>query len=50
MIGRGEQVHLDIGTLAQFLEEFIADLLRAAAQQLGMMQTDEQYPGRHGLC
>ena len=26
-----------------------ADLLRAATQQLGMMQTDEQYPGRHGL-
>ena len=50
LIGRGEQEGADIGALAQFLEKFVADLLRTAAQHLWMVQADQKNPCRHLRC
>ena len=39
---------LDVGPFAQFLEQFVSDLLCAAAHKFGMMQADQQNLGH--LC
>src|ERR1700733_4949056 len=41
-VQRGEQKALDVAAFAQFLEQFIRDLLGAATHQFGMELTDQQ--------
>ena len=49
-IDRGEQGHVDLVSLLQALEQLITDLLRTAADDLGVKQADQQDPHADTVC